>query len=188
LLVSWCEGGRCGMACNNEDCGRSKRPGAEDRRWSHRLNTRWSGDREVGWHRVRSAPCTWRREARVSWLSLKTKVDGLSVVWPQNHWEGFSSVWAPKPMAMVCEWFAIKTTRTVLTGLASKPVVMVSSGLASKPTVTFSSGLASKPTATVSSGLASKPAVTVSVGLASKPATTVSAGCLFFDLLLPFCL
>jgi hypothetical protein len=39
---------------------------------------------------VRSAPCTWRRGAHVSWLSLKTKVDGLSVVWPQNHWDGFS--------------------------------------------------------------------------------------------------
>jgi hypothetical protein len=25
----------------------------------------------------------------VSWLSLKTKVDGLSVVWPQNHWNSF---------------------------------------------------------------------------------------------------
>jgi hypothetical protein len=25
-------------------------------------------------------------------LSLKTKVDGLSVVWPQNHYDGFSSV------------------------------------------------------------------------------------------------
>jgi hypothetical protein len=22
-------------------------------------------------------------------LSLKTKVDGLSVVWPQNHWDSF---------------------------------------------------------------------------------------------------
>jgi hypothetical protein len=22
-------------------------------------------------------------------LSLKTKVDGLSVVWPQNHWDDF---------------------------------------------------------------------------------------------------
>jgi hypothetical protein len=31
----------------------------------------------------------WRRGVRVSWLSLKTKVDGLSVVWPQNHWVGF---------------------------------------------------------------------------------------------------
>jgi hypothetical protein len=26
---------------------------------------------------------------QISWLSLKTKVDGLSVVWPQNHSDGF---------------------------------------------------------------------------------------------------
>jgi hypothetical protein len=26
-------------------------------------------------------------------LSLKTKVDGLSVVWPQNHWDSLSVVW-----------------------------------------------------------------------------------------------
>jgi hypothetical protein len=38
---------------------------------------------------VQSAPCTWRRGAHVSWLSLKTKVDSLSVVWRQNHWDGF---------------------------------------------------------------------------------------------------
>jgi hypothetical protein len=38
---------------------------------------------------VRSAPCMWRREARVSWLSLKTKVYGLLVVWPQNYWDNF---------------------------------------------------------------------------------------------------
>jgi hypothetical protein len=31
----------------------------------------------------------WRQGARVSYLSLKTKVNGLSVVWPQNHWDGF---------------------------------------------------------------------------------------------------
>jgi hypothetical protein len=49
---------------------------------------------------VRSAPCTWRRGARVSWLSLKTKVDGLSVVWPQNHWDSFSGL-ASKPVATV---------------------------------------------------------------------------------------
>jgi hypothetical protein len=30
LLVSWCAGGRCGMACNDEDRGRSRKPGAED--------------------------------------------------------------------------------------------------------------------------------------------------------------
>jgi hypothetical protein len=39
----------------------------------------------------------WRRGARVSWLSLKTKVDGLSVVWPQNHWDSFL-------------WFGLKTS------------------------------------------------------------------------------
>jgi hypothetical protein len=25
LLVSWCAGGRCGMACSDKDCGRSRR-------------------------------------------------------------------------------------------------------------------------------------------------------------------
>jgi hypothetical protein len=77
LLVSWCAGGRCGMVCSDEDCGSSRRPSAEDREWSHWSGTRWSGGREVGWRRVRSALCTWRRGVRVSWLSLKTKVDGL---------------------------------------------------------------------------------------------------------------
>jgi hypothetical protein len=81
LLVSWCVRGR------------SRRPGAEDRGWSHRLGTRWPSDREVRWRRVRSTPCTWRRGARVFWLSLETKVDGLSVVWPQNHWDDLSVVW-----------------------------------------------------------------------------------------------
>jgi hypothetical protein len=65
------------MACSDEDHGRSRRPGAEDRGWSHRSDTRWPGGREVERRRVRSAPGTWRLGARVSWLSLKTKVDGL---------------------------------------------------------------------------------------------------------------
>jgi hypothetical protein len=34
----------------------------------------------------------WRRGTQVSWLSLKTKVHGLSVVWPQNHWDGLSVI------------------------------------------------------------------------------------------------
>jgi hypothetical protein len=156
------------MTCSNEDHGRSRRPGAEDRGWSHKLDTRWPGDREVGWRSVRSAPCTWRRGARVSWLSIKTKVDGLSVVWHQNHWDGFSSVWASKPMTTVCEWFGLKTTQTVFAGLASKPVVMVSDGLSLKHAVTVFSVLASKPEMTVFSSLASKLVVTVSLGLASK--------------------
>jgi hypothetical protein len=48
LLVSWCAGGRCGMACSDEDRGRSRRPDAEDRGWLHRSGTRWPADREVG--------------------------------------------------------------------------------------------------------------------------------------------
>jgi hypothetical protein len=48
LLVSWCAGSRCGMACNDEDRDRSRRPSAEDRGWSHMSDTRWSGNREVG--------------------------------------------------------------------------------------------------------------------------------------------
>jgi hypothetical protein len=77
LLVSWCAGDRCGMICSDEDRSRSRRPGAEDREWSHRSGTRWLGGREVRWCRVRFAPGTWKLGARVSWLSLKTKVDGL---------------------------------------------------------------------------------------------------------------
>jgi hypothetical protein len=77
------------MTCSDEDCGRSRRPGAEDRGWSHSSGTQWSSNQEVRWHHVRSASCTWRLGARVSWLSLKTKVNGLLVVWPQNHWDGF---------------------------------------------------------------------------------------------------
>jgi hypothetical protein len=30
LLASWCAGGRCSMACNDEDRGRSRRRGADD--------------------------------------------------------------------------------------------------------------------------------------------------------------
>jgi hypothetical protein len=68
----------------------------------------------------------------------KTKVGGLSLVWPQ-------------------------TTQTVFTGLASKPVATVSSSLASKPAVTVFSSLASKLVATISPGLTSKPVVGVLV-------------------------
>jgi hypothetical protein len=95
------------MACSDEGHGRSRTPGADDREWSHRSGTRWPGDRVVGWRHVHSVPCTWRRGAWVSWLSLKTKVDGLSVVWPQNHWDGFSSL-SSKPVATV-SWLSLKT-------------------------------------------------------------------------------
>jgi hypothetical protein len=47
LLVSWCAGGRYGMTCSDENHDRSKRPGAEDRGWSHMSGTQWPGDQEV---------------------------------------------------------------------------------------------------------------------------------------------
>jgi hypothetical protein len=76
---------------------------------------------------------------------------------------------ASKPMATVCEWFGLKTTRTIFTDLASKPVATVSSGLASKPAATVFAGLTSKLVVTVFSSLTSKLVATVSPGLASKP-------------------
>jgi hypothetical protein len=39
---------------------------------------------------VRSAPCTWRQEAWVSWLSLKTKVDGFLRFGIKTGGDGFS--------------------------------------------------------------------------------------------------
>jgi hypothetical protein len=36
LLILWCAGGRCGMACSDEDRDKNRRPGAEDWGWSHR--------------------------------------------------------------------------------------------------------------------------------------------------------
>jgi hypothetical protein len=48
LFVSWCAGGRCDITCNDKDRGRSRRPGVEDRGWSHMSDTQWPGSREVG--------------------------------------------------------------------------------------------------------------------------------------------
>jgi hypothetical protein len=59
------------------------------------------------------------------------------MVWPQNHWDGFSPVCASKPMTTVCKWFDFKTTRTIFSSLTSKLVVTVSPSLASKPAVGF---------------------------------------------------
>jgi hypothetical protein len=53
LLVSWCAGSRCGMACSDEDHGRSRRPGTEDRRWSHKSSTQWPGGAVCDLHLTR---------------------------------------------------------------------------------------------------------------------------------------
>jgi hypothetical protein len=58
LLVSWCVGDRCDIAGSNEDHGRSRRPGAEDQRWSSigrvlgGRTIRRSGDAVCGLHRA----------------------------------------------------------------------------------------------------------------------------------------
>jgi hypothetical protein len=44
----------------------------------------------------------------VSWLSLKTKVDCLLVVWPQNHWDDLLVVW-PQNHWDSFSRFALKT-------------------------------------------------------------------------------
>jgi hypothetical protein len=36
------------MVGSDEDHGRSRRPGAEDREWSHMSGTQWPYDQEVG--------------------------------------------------------------------------------------------------------------------------------------------
>jgi hypothetical protein len=35
------------MAGSDKDHGRSRRPGTEEQRWSHRSGTRWPDDQEV---------------------------------------------------------------------------------------------------------------------------------------------
>jgi hypothetical protein len=59
LLVSWCASVRCDMVSNDEDRGRSRRPGAEDQRWSSTGQVlraraiRRSGDAVCGLHHAR---------------------------------------------------------------------------------------------------------------------------------------
>jgi hypothetical protein len=52
-------------------------------------------------------------------LSLKTKVDGLPVVWPQNHWDGF--LWFDlKIGGYGFSWFGIKIDGGGFSGLCLK--------------------------------------------------------------------
>jgi hypothetical protein len=96
LLVSWCVGGRCGMAGSDEDCDRSRRPDAEDRDGrTGRVLDGWaigrSGDVVCGLHRARG-----------------DEEHKFLPVWTQNHSDGFS-------------WFGLKTCGSGFPVWASKP-------------------------------------------------------------------
>jgi hypothetical protein len=101
LLVSWCVGDRCDMACSDKDHGMSRRPGAEDRGWSSIGRIlggrviRKSGDAVCGLHR------TWGDEEN-EFLGCASKpgLSGFPIcaskltapVWwfrPQNHRDVF---------------------------------------------------------------------------------------------------
>jgi hypothetical protein len=57
-------------------------------------------------------------------LSLKTKIDGLLVVWRQNHWDGFSC-FALKTGGDGFSWFGLKISGSGFSILASKLAAMV---------------------------------------------------------------
>jgi hypothetical protein len=77
LLVSWCAGGMCGMACRDEDRGRSRRPGAEDRGWSHKSGIRWPGGREVGHRRLHQVGWHLLRPTTAASLELLPQIQHL---------------------------------------------------------------------------------------------------------------
>jgi hypothetical protein len=81
-------------------------------------------------------------------LSLKTKVDGLSVVWPQNHYDGFLR-FGLKTGGNSCLWCGLKTNGDGFSSLASKLVAKVSLLSLKTKVVEGFSVWASKPAATV---------------------------------------
>jgi hypothetical protein len=101
LLVSWCVSDRCDMMGNDEDWGRSRRPGVEDRGWSiiGRVLGGWTIERSGG---VMCSLYHAQRDEERNFLP----------VWPQNWWLRFL-------------WFGLKTTRSSFLIWASKPSVVV---------------------------------------------------------------
>jgi hypothetical protein len=57
-------------------------------------------------------------------LSLKTKVYGLSVIWVQNHWDGFLQ-FVLKTGGDDFLWFGLKTGGSDFLVWASKPAATV---------------------------------------------------------------
>jgi hypothetical protein len=101
LFVSWCAGGRCGMAGSDEDHGKSRRPGAKDRGLS-------STGRILGGQTVRRSG---------------DAVCGLFCA-QENEERRFLGL-ASEPRSTVCQWFGLKTTGSCFPVWALKPAAMV---------------------------------------------------------------
>jgi hypothetical protein len=121
LLVSWCVGDRCNMASSDEDLGRSRRPGAEDRGWSStsRVLGGWtierSGDTMCGRHRAQRNEehrfLGWASKPRSAGFSVWASKSAATVWWfeSQNHRDGFL-FWASKPSGL---WFVSYATKSM---------------------------------------------------------------------------
>jgi hypothetical protein len=102
VLVSWCVGDKCGMVGSDEDQGRSRRLGAEDRGWLTTGRVLTGRMIERSSDAVYSLHCAQEDEERglldlaskprsTVFLGLASKpVPMVLVVWPQNHSLGYS--------------------------------------------------------------------------------------------------
>jgi hypothetical protein len=106
------------MTGSDKNHEKSRRPGAEDWGWSStgqvlggRMIERL-GDIVCGMHH--------RQGVRVSSFGLKTKVYGLSVVWPQNHWDGFPSLGLKTGSSGLVIWASKSPPRFLGLGLKIK--------------------------------------------------------------------
>jgi hypothetical protein len=115
LLVSWCVGGECDMTNNDEDRGRSRRLGAEDRRWlgTSRVLSGWmigrSGDFVYDPYRTHG----WDEKSGFPGLASKP----VAIVWwfgSQNHCDGFL-VWTSKPCRRRFVYLCLKTDERMKT-------------------------------------------------------------------------
>jgi hypothetical protein len=101
LLVSWCAGGRCGMAGSDEDHGRSRGLGAEDRGWS-------STGRVLG-----------------GWMVERSGDAVCGLYYAQGDDEREFLGLASKPRSVICQWLGLKTTWSGFPVWASKPAATV---------------------------------------------------------------
>jgi hypothetical protein len=104
------------MVCNDEDHGTSRRLGAEDRGWSHRSSTRWSGNWKVGRGGAVCGLHHARGDEKHEFLGWASKTLGWFVC-------GLAS----KQLGQFVSGLATKLVATISPGLASKPVARVKS-------------------------------------------------------------